>query len=157
MWVQSLALLSGLRIWCCHELWCRSKIRLGSWVASAVALAGRCSPDSSPSLGTYVWCRCSPKKTKKKGGKERRQAGRRGGREKGRKGGRKKENWKLSSSVAPAPFQVLKPQVHGNCTAMKDTLLSAQRIPIRQCCSGCLTWVTGVHHWPPVFSAFFTA
>ena len=24
MWVQSLALLSGSRILCCHELWCRS-------------------------------------------------------------------------------------------------------------------------------------
>ena len=24
MWVQSLASLSGLRIWCCHELWCRA-------------------------------------------------------------------------------------------------------------------------------------
>ena len=24
LWVHSLALLSGLRIWCCHELWCRS-------------------------------------------------------------------------------------------------------------------------------------
>ena len=23
MWVQSLASVSGLRIWCCHELWCR--------------------------------------------------------------------------------------------------------------------------------------
>ena len=23
MWVQSLASLSGLRIWCCRELWCR--------------------------------------------------------------------------------------------------------------------------------------
>ena len=23
MWVRSLALLSGFRIWCCHALWCR--------------------------------------------------------------------------------------------------------------------------------------
>ena len=23
LWVQSLALISGLRIQCCHELWCR--------------------------------------------------------------------------------------------------------------------------------------
>jgi len=28
--VQSLASLSGLRIWHCHELWCRSQMRLRS-------------------------------------------------------------------------------------------------------------------------------
>ena len=31
-----LALLSGLRIQCCRELWCRSQIQLGSSVALAV-------------------------------------------------------------------------------------------------------------------------
>lgn len=36
MQVWSLALLSGLRILCCHELWCRSKTWLGSDVAVAV-------------------------------------------------------------------------------------------------------------------------
>ena len=35
--VQSLALLSGSRIWCCHELWCRLQMRLGSRIAVAVA------------------------------------------------------------------------------------------------------------------------
>ena len=30
LWVQSLALLSRLRIQCCHELWCRSQTWLGS-------------------------------------------------------------------------------------------------------------------------------
>ena len=34
--VQSLAMLSGLRIRCCHELWCRSKTWLGSGVAVAL-------------------------------------------------------------------------------------------------------------------------
>ena len=34
--VQSLALLSELRIWHCHELWCRSQTRLGSGIAVAV-------------------------------------------------------------------------------------------------------------------------
>ena len=34
--VRSLALLSGLRIWHCHELWCGSQTRLGSRVAVAV-------------------------------------------------------------------------------------------------------------------------
>ena len=36
LWVQSLALLSGLRIWCCHELWCKSQTWLGSHIAVAV-------------------------------------------------------------------------------------------------------------------------
>ena len=35
--VQSLASPNGLRIWHCRELWCRSKMRLGSGVAVAVA------------------------------------------------------------------------------------------------------------------------
>ena len=35
--VQSLASFSGLRIQRCHELWCRSQMRLGSGVAVAVA------------------------------------------------------------------------------------------------------------------------
>ena len=32
MWVCSLALLIGLRIWHCHELWYRSQTQLGSGV-----------------------------------------------------------------------------------------------------------------------------
>ena len=36
---RSLALLSGLRIQCCHELWCRSQMWLGSDVAVAMAMA----------------------------------------------------------------------------------------------------------------------
>ena len=38
--VQSLALLGGLRMQHCCELWCRSQTQLGSSVAVAVALAG---------------------------------------------------------------------------------------------------------------------
>ena len=34
--VQSLASISGLRIWHCHELWCRSQTQLRSHVAMAV-------------------------------------------------------------------------------------------------------------------------
>ena len=37
LWVQSLALLSGLRIWHCHELWCSLQMRLRSGVAMALA------------------------------------------------------------------------------------------------------------------------
>ena len=36
MQVQSLASLSGLRIWCCQELCCRSQTQLRSGVAVAV-------------------------------------------------------------------------------------------------------------------------
>ena len=38
--VQSLALLSGLRIRYCHELWCRLQTWLGSGIAVAVVEAG---------------------------------------------------------------------------------------------------------------------
>ena len=39
---------------------------LGSGVAVALAKAGGCSSNSTPSLGTYICCGCGPKKTKKK-------------------------------------------------------------------------------------------
>ena len=37
MWVQCLALVSRLRIWLCHELWCSSQTQLRSCVAVAMA------------------------------------------------------------------------------------------------------------------------
>ena len=43
--VQALALLSGLRIWCYRELWCRSQTRLGSRIAVALAKASSYSSD----------------------------------------------------------------------------------------------------------------
>ena len=36
MWVLTPASLSGLRIWCCCELWCRPEMRLGSNVVAVV-------------------------------------------------------------------------------------------------------------------------
>ena len=66
MQVQSLALLSGLRMWCCCELWCRSQTLLGFGVAVAVVQAGCYSPNWTPSLGISICSRCGPKKTKKK-------------------------------------------------------------------------------------------
>ena len=48
--VQSLASLSGSRIWRCCELWCRSQM----WLRSGVAEASGYSSDSTPSLGTIV-------------------------------------------------------------------------------------------------------
>ena len=41
-------------------------MRLRSSVAVAVAQAGSCTSDSSPSLGTSICCRYSPKKQKQK-------------------------------------------------------------------------------------------
>ena len=35
LWVRPLALLSGLRIQCCHELWCRLQTRFRSGIAVA--------------------------------------------------------------------------------------------------------------------------
>ena len=35
-WVRTLALLSGLGIWCCPELWCRLQMQLWSYIAVAV-------------------------------------------------------------------------------------------------------------------------
>ena len=65
MQVQSLASLSGLRIWRSRELRCRSQMRLGSRIAVAVLEARRYSSDSTPSLGTSICRECGPKKTKR--------------------------------------------------------------------------------------------
>ena len=65
--VPSLALLSGLRIQCCHELWCRLQMQLRSGVAVAVVQGSSCSSNLTASLGTSIWRQCSPKKKKKKG------------------------------------------------------------------------------------------
>ena len=77
MRVPSLALLSGLGIQYCHELWCRSQtrliscelwnrlqMRLGSGIA--VAVAGSCNSDSIPSLGTFICHGAALKSQKKK-------------------------------------------------------------------------------------------
>ena len=64
--VWSLALISGLRIWHCWELWCRSQTQLRSRIAVAVAaaVAGGYSSNLTPSLGTSICNGCSPKKKK---------------------------------------------------------------------------------------------
>ena len=55
-WVRSLALLSGLSIQCCCQLWCRLQTWLESWVAAAmtVVVAGSYSSDLTPSLETSI-------------------------------------------------------------------------------------------------------
>ena len=65
MWVPFLASLSGLKIWCCHELWCRLQTWLRFHVAVAVAQAGSFRSNGTPSLGTATCHRCSPKKRTK--------------------------------------------------------------------------------------------
>ena len=65
MWVRYMALFSGLRIWCCSELWCRPQTRLRSGVALAVVWASSYSSKLAPSLGTSICHRGSPKKPKK--------------------------------------------------------------------------------------------
>ena len=52
-------------VWYCRELWGRSQTRLGSCVAVAVAQAGSCSFDWTPSLGTSICHGCSPNKKEK--------------------------------------------------------------------------------------------
>ena len=66
--VQSLALLSESGIWHCCEPRCRSQTWLRSSVA--VAKAGSCSSDSTPSLGTSMCRGCNHKNKKKKERKE---------------------------------------------------------------------------------------
>ena len=63
--VQSLDSLSGLRLWHCYKLWCRSQTWLGSGVVVALAQAGSNSSNLTPSLGPSVCHRCGPKKTKR--------------------------------------------------------------------------------------------
>ena len=61
-----LALLSGLKIWCCHELWCMSQMQLGSGVAVAVVQASGQNSDLTASLGTSMCHGRGPKKKTKK-------------------------------------------------------------------------------------------
>ena len=64
MQVWSLASLSELRIWYCHELWCRLQTQFGSGIA--VVKAGSCSSSWTPSLGTSICSEYGPRKSKRK-------------------------------------------------------------------------------------------
>ena len=66
--VQSLAFLSGLRIWHCRDLQCRLQTWLGLPIAMAVAEAESYSSNSTPSLGTSICPKKNPNqnKTRKK-------------------------------------------------------------------------------------------
>ena len=66
LWVRSLALLRGVRIQRCRELWCRLQMRLGSGIAVAVAWASSCSSDSAPSWELPYAAGAAPKSKKKK-------------------------------------------------------------------------------------------
>ena len=62
--VQSLASLSGLKIWHCPKLRRRLHMQLRSCDAVAVVKAGSCTSDWTPSLGTSLCHKCHPKKSK---------------------------------------------------------------------------------------------
>ena len=62
--VQSLASFSGLRIWHCHELWCRSQTWLGSYRPAAVALTW--PPAWEPPYATGVALKSKTKNKKQK-------------------------------------------------------------------------------------------
>ena len=64
MRVWSFVLLSGLSIWRCHELWCRSRMWLRSCIAMAMVWASSCNSDLTSSLGTSICCTWSPEKQK---------------------------------------------------------------------------------------------
>ena len=66
LWVRSLAKLSTLRNQRCHELCCRPQKWLGYGIAVAVAVAGSCSSDLTPSLGTSICCSAALKRKRKK-------------------------------------------------------------------------------------------
>ena len=55
-----------LRIWRCHELWCKSQMWLRSSVAVAVMQAGSYSFNSASSLETSICHTCSSKENKTK-------------------------------------------------------------------------------------------
>ena len=65
MRVRFLASISRLRIWCCCELWCRSKTRHGSPCCCGCGVGQQHSSDSIPGLGTSICCGQGPKKQKK--------------------------------------------------------------------------------------------
>ena len=48
--VRSLASLSGFRIWCCRELWCRSQMQLRSCLAVTVGRSAVVAP-----VGPLAW------------------------------------------------------------------------------------------------------
>jgi len=64
--VRSLALLSGLRIQRCGELWCRSQTWLGSCIAVALTQASGYRSNWTPGLGTSIYHGSGPRKGKKK-------------------------------------------------------------------------------------------
>ena len=66
MWVQSLAWLSELRIWCFCKLWHRSQMWLRPGVAMAVVYACSFTSSWTPNLGTSICPSCGPKKKKRK-------------------------------------------------------------------------------------------
>ena len=53
VWVRSLALISGLRIQCCCELWCSSQMRLGSGVECGCGVGQQLQLQFDPEAGNF--------------------------------------------------------------------------------------------------------
>ena len=68
--VQSLASLSGLRIWHCCKLWCSLQTWFGSGIAMAVVEVSSYKSNLTPRLGSSICHGCNPKKKIKKKEKE---------------------------------------------------------------------------------------
>ena len=98
IWVPFPASISGLRIWHYGKLRSRSQMGLRSLVAVAGAQAGSRSSNSTPSLGTSICHRGSPKKQKKKKKEGGREGKRKEGKEKGRRERRKERRRKKRDS-----------------------------------------------------------
>ena len=64
MQIRPLVSLSGLRIWCCRELWYKLQMWLGSGIAVTVVQASSCSSVLTHSLGTSICHKGGPKKKK---------------------------------------------------------------------------------------------
>ena len=90
MQVRALALLRGLRIQCCRELWCRSQRWLQSCVAVAMVQVGSYSSKLTPGLETSICHEYSLKKPKER--QERRKKGRQKERRKEERKKRQKRN-----------------------------------------------------------------
>ena len=60
--------IPGLAQWvkCCHELWWRLQMGLGSCVAVAVSVASSHRSNLTPRVGTSMFCRYGPEKKPKK-------------------------------------------------------------------------------------------
>ena len=102
----------------------------------AVAVAGRCSSDLTPSLGTSICHRCNSKKQKKKKKKKKkkkreRESRRKKGGKKERKKGRKEEGEKETGYLEKRTTLLLSSYLDAMKWGIEELSLHPQRISIR--------------------------